>query len=175
MHSSCSSRAFTAARSVTGTTWTAAAGSPVSASTRPDDGRQRPVGVESLGAAAQDDGVAGLEAQPGGIHGHVRARLVDDADHPQRDPHARDLEPVRPDPARTEAAHGVGQLGDLAQPAGHGGDGGLRDGEAVDQGGRKSRAPGGLHVLLIFSPNGVRLPHDLIGHSAAAPGFSARM
>ena len=46
--------------------------------------------VQALGAAAQDRGVAGLQAQRAGIGGHVRAALVDDADHPERHAHALD-------------------------------------------------------------------------------------
>ncbi len=50
---------------------------------------------ERLGAAAQDAGVTGLDAERRGIGGHVRARLVDDADYAERHAHASDLDAAR--------------------------------------------------------------------------------
>ena len=47
----------------------------------PDEGGVRLGG----GAAAQQDRVAGLQAEGGGVDGDVRAGLVDDADHAERD------------------------------------------------------------------------------------------
>ena len=49
-------------------------------------------------AGAQHHAVAGLQAEAGGVGGHVRAVLVDDAHHPQGDPHLADPEPVGADP-----------------------------------------------------------------------------
>ena len=45
-----------------------------------------------LAAAAQQDRVARLHAQAGGVRGDVGARLVDEADDAERHAHARDLE-----------------------------------------------------------------------------------
>ncbi|MNF96572.1 hypothetical protein D3C84_793660 [compost metagenome] len=50
------------------------------------------IGVNRLGTAAQDGRIAGLQAQAGGIDGHVRPRLVDDPDHAQRHAHLADLD-----------------------------------------------------------------------------------
>ncbi len=77
------------------------------------------VGLERLAAAAQQHRVAGLQAEPGGVGGHVGARLVDEADHAQRDAHARDLEAVGPAPGLHGLAHRIGQRGDLAQARRH--------------------------------------------------------
>ena len=55
----------------------------------------RLVGVDRFRAAAQDRRVAGLEAQPGGVGGHVRARFVNDADHAERHAHLPDLDAGR--------------------------------------------------------------------------------
>lgn len=84
-----------------------------------DAAGDRLVGVDRLGAAAQDGRVAGLQAQAGGVDGHVRPRLVDDPDHAQRHAHLADLD------ARGHIAHvadladRVGQRGDLAQALDH--------------------------------------------------------
>ena len=64
---------------------------------------------EALGAAAQDRGVAGLEAQRAGVGGHVRAALVDDADDAERHAHALDGHAVRPRPAFGDLADRIGQ------------------------------------------------------------------
>src|SRR6185503_17128685 len=48
------------------------------------DGAVRP---QHFRAAAQDGGVARLEAQRGGVGGHVGTRLVDDRDYAERNAH----------------------------------------------------------------------------------------
>ena len=50
------------------------------------------VGNERLRAAAQDAGVAGLDAQCRRVGGHVRPRFVDDAHHAERHAHACHLD-----------------------------------------------------------------------------------
>ena len=49
----------------------------------------------AFAAAAQDGGVAGLEAERAGVAGHVGPALVDDADDAERHPHALDAQAVR--------------------------------------------------------------------------------
>ena len=61
-------------------------------------------GMHALGAAAQDGGVAGLQAQRARIAGHVGPALVDDADDAERHAHARDVEAVGPGPLRDRGA-----------------------------------------------------------------------
>ncbi len=56
------------------------------------------VALEAFRAAAQDRGVARLEAQPARVGGHVRPAFIDHADHAQGNADARNLEPVRPLP-----------------------------------------------------------------------------
>ena len=68
---------------------------------------------------AQEGGVARLEAEPGGVAGHVGAVLVDHADHAQRHPHPRNPQAVRPHPAVDDLAHRVGQRGHPPQAGGH--------------------------------------------------------
>ena len=82
-----------------------------------DDLGQDAVGAVGVAAAAQDDGVAGLETEGGRIDGDVRPGLVDHADDPERHPHLLDLQTLGGPPARDDLAHRVGQRGDVAQAA----------------------------------------------------------
>ncbi len=61
-------------------------------------GMDRAAGAEALGAAAQDRGIAGLEAERAGIGGDIRPALIDHADDAERHPHALDAHAVRPPP-----------------------------------------------------------------------------
>ena len=70
----------TAARSRVGTSWIASSGKSGFAQARSQCGMDRARGAEGFRAAAQDRGVAGLEAKRAGIGGHVRPAFVDDAD-----------------------------------------------------------------------------------------------
>ena len=58
-----------------------------------DDGGR---GVEAVGAAAQDRGIAGLEAEAAGIRRHVGPRFIDDADDADRHAHAAKSQAVGP-------------------------------------------------------------------------------
>ena len=75
------------------------------------------VGGDGRGGAPQQDGVAGLEAQAGGVAGDVRAVLVDDADHPERDADPLDPEAVGADPALDDLPHRVGQAATSRRPS----------------------------------------------------------
>src|SRR6185436_17018316 len=75
--------------------------------------------AKGLAAAAQHDRVPRLEAQAGGVGGHVWTRLVDDADHAERYADLLDVEPVRPAPPADLLADRVGQGGDLFEPDRH--------------------------------------------------------
>jgi hypothetical protein len=70
---------------------------------------QRAVRVLALGAAAQDHGVAGFQAQRAGIRGHIGAALVDDADDAERHDHALDTQTVRPFPPFRHGTDGIRQ------------------------------------------------------------------
>jgi hypothetical protein len=61
----------------------------------------------ALGAAAQDRGVAALQAQRRCVRRDVRPALVNDADDAERHAHARDLEAVRPLPLRDDLPDGI--------------------------------------------------------------------
>ena len=78
---------------------TAAAGRPAVGDALGEAGGDGAVGGERFRAALEDDGVARLEAQPGGVGGDVGTRLVDHADDAERDRAPGDLEAVRAAPA----------------------------------------------------------------------------
>ena len=69
-------------------------------------------GAEALRAAAQDRGIAGLEAERARIRRHVRAALEDDADDAERRRDALDRQAVRPLERGEHAADRIGQRGD---------------------------------------------------------------
>ena len=80
---------------------------------------QGQVGVQCLAAAAQNHRVAGLQAQHRRIHRDIRARFIDDADHPERHPHARDFEPARALTRAADPPDRIGQPGDLLAALDH--------------------------------------------------------
>ena len=64
-----------------------------------DDLGEDAVGVLGGAAAAQDDGIARLEAEGGRVDGDVGPGLVDDGDHAERHAHPAHVEPVGQPPA----------------------------------------------------------------------------
>ena len=88
--------------------------------------------ADGLRTAAQDDGVAGLEAEPRGIGRDIRARLVDDADDAERHAHAADLEAIGADRRVVARRNGVRQGRRLAQALRHRGDAALVEQQAVE-------------------------------------------
>ena len=106
-------------------------------------------GMHALGAAAQDGGIAGLQAQRTGIAGHVGPALVDDADDAQRHAHARDVEAVGPRPLRDRGADRIGQRGDLFDAARHALDALCVERQAIEHGARQALGARGIHVARI--------------------------
>ena len=94
----------TAARSVVGTSWIAASGSPAAPQPRHQPGMDRLRRAQALRAAAQDRRVPGLQAQRAGVGGHVRPALEDHPHHPERRPHPADAQPRGPVPLRHHRA-----------------------------------------------------------------------
>ena len=93
---------------------TASSGSP--AATRPSRTQRSSTAFVRARArrAAQQAGVAALEAQAGHVDGDVRARLVDDEQHAERHAHLLHVEPVRQPPAADDLADGIVERGDRA-------------------------------------------------------------
>ena len=63
--------------------------------------------AQAVRAAAQDRGIAGLQAERAGVRGHVRPALIDDADDAERHAHALDGHAVRPRPGCGDGADRV--------------------------------------------------------------------
>ena len=85
----------------------------------PQDGGDGHVGGDGRRRTPQKHGVARLEAETGGVTGHVGPVLVDDPDDPQWGPHPLHPQAVGADPPLHHLAHRVGQSGHLAQAVGH--------------------------------------------------------
>ena len=84
-----------------------------------DAGGNGTIGMNRLGAATQDGRVAGLQAQAGGIDGHVRPGFVDDPDHAQRHAHLADLNARRAKAHVADRADRVRQSRYLTQTDDH--------------------------------------------------------
>ena len=82
------------------------------------DPRQHGVGVRRGRGAAQQHRVARLQAQRGGVDRDVRARLVDDGDHAERDSNLAELEPVGQAAAVDDLADRVRQRRDRPRAVG---------------------------------------------------------
>ncbi len=107
-------------------------------------GCDRLVRAHRFGAAAQDRRIARLEAQRGGVGGHVRPRFVDYADDAERHAHSADLDAGRTVFELGDLTHRIGQCRDLAQTLGHRGDAFRVQRQPVDEclvvaGGARSR------------------------------------
>ncbi len=125
-----------------------------------DDGA---AGAQAIGAAAQDRGVARLEAQGAGVCGDVGTALIDDADHAERHPYPFDGHAVGPGPGVHDIADRVLEAGDGFDAGRHALDAACIEGQPVDKGGRAAGGPGFSHVLGIgrqnrgfMGPNGRR-------------------
>ncbi len=113
------------------------------------DLRERGVGVGRRGGAAQDDRVARLQAQRGGVDGDVGARLVDDGDDAERHAHLAHVEAVGQAVAVDHLADGVGERGDLAHRARDRADARLVQAQAVEQRVADVGFARELHVALV--------------------------
>ena len=111
--------------------------------------RERHVGMEGFGAAAQHDRVARLEAQNGGVHGHVGPRLVHHGHHAERHAHPAHEQTVGPLPLGIHGAHGIGHVGDVAAGFGHVRQNGRRETQSVHARSVETRAPGRVEILSV--------------------------
>jgi len=75
--------------------------------------------VERLRTAPQNGGVSRLDAQRGRVDRDIRTRLVDDADHAQRDPHAPNTDAGGQLAQRFDAADRIRERCDLFEALGH--------------------------------------------------------
>jgi len=111
--------------------------------------------VYGLGAAAQDGGVAGLDAERGGLQRDVGARLVDDADDAQGHAHLAHLDTGGAVYEVGNGADRVGQLDHLAQAFEHTVELPLGKRQAVEHGCVQSAAAAVFNITGIGGENGV--------------------
>lgn len=91
--------------------------------------------MEGFAAAAEDGGVAGLEAESGGVGGDIGARFIDDDDDTDGSANLLEVQAIWPGALVEDAAYGIGECGDVAKAGGHGGDSLWVEAEAIEHGG----------------------------------------
>ena len=77
-------------------------------------------GMKRIRSAAQDHGIASLQAQRACVRRHIGAALVDDADHAQRGRDALNLQAIGAFESRQNAPDRIGQSGNVLDTARHG-------------------------------------------------------
>ena len=126
---------------------------------------QRGARMHGFLTTAKHHGVARLEAEGGGIHGHVGARLVNDRHATQRGADVLDDQPVGANGALTRA-DGVGQGGDLTQSVANTTEALFIQLQAIHHGLGHAVFLGGIQVFLVGGENVRHIRHDLIRHGA---------
>ncbi len=114
-------------------------------------------------AAAQDAGVAGLQAERGGIDRHVGPRLIDDGHNAKGHQLASQLDAVGEAPAVEHLADRVRERGHIARLLGDRGDalGGKR--EAVDQRAGEASCRAVIKIAPVRVKNGVGVRNEGVG------------
>ena len=129
----------TASRSAVGTICTHSAGRPASSSPAAIAPWIASALFSASDAGAQDHRIARAHADRRGVGGDVGPALVDHADHADRRAHPRDVEAVRPRPARHLRADRIGQVRDLLERVGDRREPRLIEHQPVDHAGRRRR------------------------------------
>ena len=135
----------------------------------PHDRHKCLVGAEGLLAPPEDDGVARLEAEGGGIHSDVGPGLVDDADDAQGHPALADHQAVGPFLHPGDAADGVGQRGHLPHPLHNTVDALGAEGQPIQQRRLHAALPGGGQVLLVLGQDSALSLFQRPGHGFQRP------
>ena len=99
--------------------------------------------------AAQHDAVAGLEAEGGGVHGHIGAGLIDHADDAQRYGHLDNMQTVRAIYRLQRPSHWIRESYNLAHSLCDARNPIARERETIQQGGGGSILASALQVQLI--------------------------
>ena len=159
----------TAARSRVGTSEIAAAGKPASHETLDHRGVDRAEPSGDFGTAAQDRGIAGLEAQRAGIRRHIGAALIDHADDAERHAHALDAHAIGPPPRRQDGADRIFELADDIEAVRHGLDPRRIEGQTVEEGCRRAGGFGLGQVLPIGRKDCGLRAADRLGHGGERP------
>ena len=130
------------------------------------EGADGAVGMDRFRAAAQDDGIAALQAEGGGIGGDIGPRLVDDADDTEGDAHAPDLQTVGAPPHAGDFTDRVGEGGDFTQAGGHGAHPFFIEGEAIEHRRREALGATGAQILFVGGEQGGDILLQCHGHAA---------
>ena len=128
--------------------------------------RQSRVGTDRLFPAAENNGVAGLQAKCGRIDQNVRARLENDGDDSERFAHLPDADSARALARPYRLADRIGERGDIFDTLDHRIKTRGRKGKAVGHRGGKSGCRGGFHVLGVRRVNLVPVGAKLRGDGA---------
>src|SRR5690606_25612853 len=131
------------------------------------------VRINRFRATAQDGGVAGFQAQGRRIDGHVRARLVDDADHAERHAHAADLDAGRAVAEVGDGTDRVSQGDDLLEPLDHAVEARRGQFQAVEQGRLEAVVGGALHVARVGVEDGAAMAAQGGGNGGQRPVLGA--
>jgi hypothetical protein len=110
---------------------------------------ERTVGVEALAAAAEDAGVAGLQAEDGAVDGDVGARLVDDADDADGHAYLAESQAVGARDVFEDIPDRIGQGNDLADGLGELREAFFGERQAVNFRRREARGVGREEILLV--------------------------
>ncbi len=110
---------------------------------------------KALRAAAQDHGIAGLEAERAGVGGNGRAAFINDADHAERRRDPLDDEAIGALEPREYAPDGIGQGRDFLQALGRGFDLLGVEAKSVEESARVALGRCGRDVACIGREDGV--------------------
>ena len=79
-----------------------------------DQFRDSQIGILRITSALEHTDIAALEAKREHIEGHIRASLINDSDHPERDAHPLDFQAVRPGAAGKDTSKRRRKRGHIA-------------------------------------------------------------
>ncbi len=119
--------------------------------------------MEALGAAAQDRGIAGFQAQRRRVRRDVGAALVNDADDTERHRDALNLEAVRTLPFGEHPAERIGQRSNGLDARCHAVDPALVEHQPIEQRCAQATRLTGSHVLRVGREYRLRIAPDRIG------------
>ena len=115
--------------------------------------RDSDAGALCHGAAAQDAGVTGADADTGGIGRHVGTGLVDHGDKTQRYAYLLQVKTAIDRAMLKHAPHRIGKLGEFLEAGCHPLDTLVRKLEAIEQAGARARLGSGVHVESVLLEN----------------------
>ena len=138
------------------------------------EGREETVGVQGLAAAAQDNSVAGFEAENGRVNGHVGTGLINHGDDTERHAHLANEHAVGTLPLFVQGAYGIRHIRYLDAGSVHVFHDGRGQGEPVQTGGVQAEPDGFLHVFFVDFNNLLPAVHEQTGQGIQKFGLGGR-